>query len=87
MIGLAHNKGHYYLLIYRALDSHLVKFVNLTGFTAILLDSLGQSQKTLRQALNEMAQSLGMEINSEIEQKAIEFIEKMEAKGVVLGVK
>ncbi|KAB1064062.1 HvfC family RiPP maturation protein [Salibacter halophilus] len=81
------NKGHYYLLIYRELDSHLVKFMNLTGFTAILLDTLGQSPKTLRHALNEMGQSLGMEITHEIEQKAIEFIEKMVEKGVVLGVK
>ena len=81
------NKGHYYLLIYRETDSHLVKFMNLTGFTAILLDTLGQSPKTLRHALDEMAQSLGMKITSEIEQKAIEFIEKMETKGVVLGVK
>lgn len=85
--NLIANKGTYFLLAYRDLETGVVEFVNLSAWYALLVEQLLKAEFTLREILEETSALFPDSTQEELSTYTIRFLQDMQQKQFVLGFK
>lgn len=78
------NKGNYFIMIYRAVETDKVHFSELSNFSAHLISSLISNNQRVDQMLDNIAEKSNIEKEA-LYSAARDFLNQMQEKGVVLG--
>ncbi len=81
---LIDKKGSYFVLIFRKHDTGAVRFINLSAFFALTLQTIVDEQTTLESAIKNSSVAFGVDYNQSI-QHGLAFANDLVAQGFVLG--
>lgn len=81
---LLDKKGHYFVLIFRKLDTGAVRFINLSSFFALTLQTITEEELNLDDAIKKTAEAFGSDYHQSI-QHGLAFANDLVAQGFVLG--
>ncbi len=81
------NKGVYFLLAYRDLETREVEFVNLSGLYAIVVEQLLNAEYTLQEILDETASLFPDTEKNQLIEYTVNFLNEMKQKQFILGFK
>jgi hypothetical protein len=81
---LINNKGNYFVLIFRKHDSGAVRFINLSAFFALTLQSIIDEQTNFETAVKKSSEAFGIDYNQAV-QHGLAFANDLVAQGFVLG--
>jgi hypothetical protein len=83
--NLIQNKGLYFLLAYRDLETREVEFVNLSGWYALVVEQLLKAEFTLQEILEEAGSLFPETAPKELSEYTVQFLKDMQEKQFVLG--
>lgn len=81
---LLDKKGSYFVLIFRKKDTGAVRFINLSSFFALTLQTIIDEQTSLEEAIRRSADAFGADYNQAI-QHGLTFANDLLSQGFVLG--
>lgn len=81
---LLDKKGSYFVLIFRKSDTGAIRFINLSSFLALTLQTLIDEQLSLDEAIKKTSAAFGADYNQAI-QHGLTFANDLVAQGFVLG--
>jgi hypothetical protein len=81
---LLDNKGSYFVLMFRKIDTGGVKFINISSFFALLVQNLIDGEGVLEESIAKTAETFGIDTQKAL-QHSIPFINDLILQGFVLG--
>lgn len=81
---LLDKKGNYFVLIFRKKDTGAIRFINLSAFLALTVQTIAEERLNLADSIKKTSEAFGIDFNKSI-QHGLAFANDLMAQGFILG--